>query len=252
MNPPIPISSLKGYEGVPAFIIGNGISRNSQDVTQLAGRGLVLGCNKFVEQEEYQKAFSGYPCWVGMVDTSMFSRVNRFKLWEHFPILTKESTPNISSRPVPLLSMTLKKFFSTGHAMIEAALILKCYPIILVGCGSKMEAVREVKSIKYVTDNMYTESTGVFADAKHVRMYNKKTPGEPNGWYLQWRSELNRLTRRNPDQIYVVGDNTIYSETPWLEWADVLCAYPKQYTAHIDESGLPIRIKVRKPSVASA
>ncbi len=255
MNPAIPIETLKEeYKGMPAFVVGNGIARQQYDITELAGRGLVLGCNKFGEQREYQEKFAGSPCWVGMVDLTMLERMGKRQFWRYFPILTKEKTPNITTYPVPLLSMPTKSWVSAGHGMVIAALQLGCFPIILVGMGSRFSMVQYDKHNTILSDNMYTESYSYDKNALHCRVYGKNHhEGEAGCWHLGWTSEMNVLMRKNPDQIYRIDATSFYEEVPWLDWDETLAAFPKQYRAERDpnRSFLPLKVKrVQTPSVA--
>lgn len=229
-------------------MIGNGISRKDLDIRKLAGRGVIMACNKFISQYRLEDV----PFYLGANDPDPLRMCRRSGIFETGKLMVSS---NIIKRAreyfINQCIYCLHKPYetSTGHMVLYAALTLECYPIFLIGIGDPFEKVVNQKH-EVLTDNMYHNGAPIRFPFKYRIYADERHQAAQRRIILHWVKNYQMICNENPDVIYRVG-NTSALQIPYVNWSELL-ELPVQYrTEYVPMKADSDRI-IQVPTVVQA
>ena len=214
---PRSIDEVDEYRGLPAFIVGNSITRRHLDMHQLRGKGLVVGCNRFGQDHD----FSGYPSLLSASDPKTIELICRRKWYRKFDSFLMPSNRYAGQLDVPpekvILGPGFRKNIPTGERAIQSVFTFGCHPIFLIGFGGGIEKVegRDTNNMYELTDGPYAELRGHRTLTGHEIAHHQRIEGI-------WLDTIGLFDFKHPDTLYRVEDTGNLEFLPYVDWDKLL------------------------------
>jgi hypothetical protein len=230
-------------ETMPVFIIGNGLSRKDIDVHKLAGKGLIIGFNRFWSDHD----LSGYPAAVTIVDTPALVEFLRYPQRDEWLLLTspfgKKMAENkkykyrglqFNEEQTLVLQPRPRKSVSTGHFIWDIVLGSKAPMIFVAGFA---DPIRSYEG--RATDNMYNLVND--GPLKGIRTYTRKTQsmigimdGRLNPSQRTWLTMfIEQYMKEGQDRLFRINDTGLLSQIPYVKFNDLVESLPSIFRAKL-------------------
>jgi hypothetical protein len=192
------VKDLPKYTNIPAFIIGNGISRQNLDLNIFRNRGIIFGCNRLFRDYD----FTDVPFFLGANDPYIYQLLVRHNYQGNIicAFTVKDRPEKFGLTDQTFLIDGFDGLASCGHCVLLSAIQLECFPIFLIAVGDDMKEVAP----KTFSNNVYTHQLVPDSPIPY------RTYENPNEFYaerekgLKWKSEYARICQRYKDRIFKV------------------------------------------------
>jgi len=162
-----------------AFVLGNGISRESVDIEKLKRRGAVYGCNGLYRTHTVTALIATDQPISRVIQDSGYSKHNRF--------YTRRPMPNTGAQPVP------KEYFGFSSGPIATSIAAKDRenPVYIIGFD--------------MGPNQHGQFNNIYAGTQYY-----KPMGAAPTYIGNWTKQLIKVIADHPDQqfVRVIGETT--------------------------------------------